>query len=286
MKYSVFYLLVLFLPAILFAQQTEKLNVMTFNIRYDNPDDGVHNWKHRKDAAAELILQLKADVVGTQEVLHHQLEDLSARLPMYAHFGVGRADGKTKGEYSAVFYRNDKYELIKSGTFWLSLYPDSIASVGWDASMERVATWGILKSKTSGAVFAVFNTHFDHRGKEARRESAKLILQKIKEIGAGHPIILTGDFNGIPDLDPIHIIRNDGSLYDASLVADAKKGPSWTFHDFGREAVKNRRQIDYIFVNDDFSVKLYHNVYQTIGSTFHSDHNPVLVHLEYLSNNK
>jgi endonuclease/exonuclease/phosphatase family metal-dependent hydrolase len=286
MKTNFAFLFFCLFPLILFAQKTEQLNVMTFNIRYDNPDDGVHNWKHRKDAAAELILRLKADVVGTQEVLHHQLEDLSARLPMYDHFGVGRADGKTMGEYSAVFYRSDKFDLLDSGTFWLSLYPDSVASVGWDASMERIATWGLLKNKVSGSVFAIFNTHFDHRGKEARRESAKLILQKIKEIGAGHPVILTGDFNGIPDSDPIQIIRNDGLLHDVSLVADAKKGPSWTFHDFGREAEKNRRQIDYIFVNDDFNVKLYHNVYETIGSTFHSDHNPVLVHLEYLSNNK
>lgn len=286
MKYSIFYLLILFLPAILFAQQTEHLSVMTFNIRYDNPDDGVHNWKHRKEAAADLINQLEVDILGTQEVLHHQLEDLAARLPQYAHFGVGRADGKTMGEYSAVFYRSDKYELLDSGTFWLSLYPDSIASVGWDASMERIATWGILKSKTSGAVFAVFNTHFDHRGKEARSESAKLILQMIKKIGAGHPVILTGDFNGSPSSDPIQIIRNDGLLQDASLVAEDKEGPSWTFHDFGREAEKHRRQIDYVFISKEFSVKLYNNIFEAIGSTFHSDHNPVFVHLEINSNNK
>ena len=158
------------------------VRLATFNIRYDNPGDSLNSWKYRKDRVCEFIREKQPDVLGMQEVLHHQLEDLLAGLPDYAYVGVGREDGKTQGEYAPVFYRKDKYDLLDSNTFWLSEHPDSVGKLGWDAACTRVATWAKLKEKSTGKEFLMVNTHFDHVGTEARRNSALLIIDKIKEI--------------------------------------------------------------------------------------------------------
>lgn len=269
-------------PYIICAQNTEKLNIITYNVRYDNPEDGKDNWKYRKDSAAKLIRELNTDILCTQEVLNSQLSDLLGLLPEFSYFGVGRSDGKTKGEYAAVFYRKDKYELVKSGNFWLSTTPDSIASVGWDAALERIVSWGILKNKLSGRQFVVFNTHFDHQGNVARRESAQLLLNKIKDIAGNLPVIVTGDFNGSPESEPIQIIRKTGTLYDASLISESKQGVNWTFHGFGNVPVDKRESIDFVFLSKDFKVKLYNSIYKEIGNTYYSDHNPVFVSIEFI----
>jgi endonuclease/exonuclease/phosphatase family metal-dependent hydrolase len=272
----------LFFPVLLLAQGPDTLRVMSFNVRYDNPGDGPHQWKYRKSAAAALIRDYDADIVGTQEVLHHQLEDLRSQLPNYAHVGVGRADAQQGGEYSAVLYRHDRFALLDQGTFWLSETPERIASVGWDASMERIASWGILEHRVSGRRYAVFNTHFDHRGEQARRESAALLLQKISAIAGDLPVILSGDFNAAPDSAPITLLRAPKSgLLDVSTVPIPRKGPEWTFHDFGRLPLEQRPQIDYIFVSPGFRADQYQVIFEAVGQTFHSDHNPVWVRLSY-----
>lgn len=272
----------LFIPILLFAQNTEKLNIITYNVRYDNPEDGKDNWKYRKDSAAKLIRELNTDILCTQEILNSQLTDLLGLLPEFSYFGVGRSDGKTKGEYAAVFYRKDKYELEKSGNFWLSPNPDSVASVGWDAALERIVSWGVLKNKKSGRQFVVFNTHFDHQGKIARRESAQLLLNKIKEIAGNLPVIVSGDFNGSPESEPIQIIRKSVTLSDASLITESKQGVNWTFHGFGNVPEEDRESIDFVFLSKDFKVKLYNSIYKEIGNTYYSDHNPVFVSLEFI----
>ena len=182
-------------------QPEAKVDVMSFNIRLDHVADSLNNWKYRKDAAAQMIAYYTPDVVGMQEVLKNQLDDLKNRLPQYTALGVGRADGKEKGEYCSLFYKTDRFDLVKSGYFGLSETPDSIGIKGWDAACERIVTWAVLKDKVSGKELAAFNTHFDHIGKVARRESAVLLLAKIREIASDLPVVITGDFNGTVDSD-------------------------------------------------------------------------------------
>lgn len=158
------------------------INVMSFNIRYDNPEDSLDNWKFRKDRAANAVRFYDVDVLGTQEVLHNQLEDLKQRLPEYGVVGVGREDGKEKGEYSALWYKKNRFDLLDSGYFWLSETPEVPGSKGWDGACERIASWAKLKDKTSGKEFFALNTHLDHVGVVARREGISLMLDRVKPI--------------------------------------------------------------------------------------------------------
>ena len=162
--------------------QAQTITWATFNIRYDNPADQSNNWQFRKDTVTRFIQAQDMDIVGMQEVLHNQLEDLLQRLPGYKSIGVGRDDGKTKGEYAPILYKEDRFEVLDSNTFWLSQYPDSIGFIGWDGACTRIATWAKMKDKQSGKIFMAVNTHFDHVGVTARREGALLIIRKIKEI--------------------------------------------------------------------------------------------------------
>lgn len=257
--------------------QSVDLNVMTFNIRLDVASDAQHNWSYRKDAAAALIKDMEIDVVGTQEVLHHQLQDLLERLPGYASIGVGRQDGKTLGEYSAILYKESRFDVEQSGTFWLSDQPDEPGSVGWDAALERIVSWAILKDRNSAISFAVFNTHYDHVGPTARAESSKLLLEQIRQIAGNMPVVLTGDFNGDPGSEPIQLIKESGFLFDAREMAESVNGPDWSFHGFGRTSPEHRRMIDFIFVTEGIKVGRYDNVFEEIGDTFLSDHNPIWV---------
>ena len=154
-------------------QPEAKVEVMSFNIRLDHVADSMNNWKYRKDHAAQMIAYYAPDIIGMQEVVKNQLDDLKERLPQYTALGVGRADGEEKGEYCSLFYKTDRFELLKSGNFGLSETPDSIGKKGWDAACERIVTWAVLKDKVSGREIAAFNTHFDHVGKVARREKCR-----------------------------------------------------------------------------------------------------------------
>ncbi len=258
-----------------------QIKVMTFNIRLDHAGDGEHNWQFRKSEASELINQKQVDIVGTQEVLKNQLDDLLTGCSSYASVGVGRFDGKEAGEYSAILYRRERFEVLESGNFWLSERPDVAGSKGWDAACERVVSWAKFKDLKSGKQFVFLNTHFDHIGVEARKKSALLLLAKAKMIAGELPVILTGDFNGTPDSEPVKLIINSGWLADAGKLARLSTGPQWSFHDFGRLAVEQRPLIDFIFVTDHFEVMSYENIFAQIGNTFHSDHNPILVELQF-----
>ncbi|MEM8889234.1 MAG: endonuclease/exonuclease/phosphatase family protein, partial [Bacteroidota bacterium] len=142
---------------------------MTYNLRYDNPNDGENRWDLRKEFLRDQLKFFEPDVMGIQEGLKHQLDYLDGELSAYSYIGVGRDDGKEKGEYTAIFYKADKLSLIRQSTFWLSESPDEI-SVGWDAALERICTYALFEEKAGGAKFYVFNTHFDHRGEKARRK--------------------------------------------------------------------------------------------------------------------
>ncbi len=157
-----------------------SVRIMSYNIRYDNPDDGINAWGKRKENVASLIRFYQADLIGLQEVLYKQLTYLEQQLAGYGRIGVGRDDGKQQGEFSPIFYAKEKLALLDQGTFWLSDTPDR-PSVGWDASMERIATWGQFRHEASGDTVFFFNTHFDHRGEQAREESARLLRSRIAE---------------------------------------------------------------------------------------------------------
>src|SRR6185436_4361713 len=168
--------------------QSQELNVMTFNIRYNTKNDSLNAWPYRKDNAASQVKFHNVHILGVQEALYDQMMDLSQSLTKYKYTGVGRDDGNTKGEYSAIFYDTTRLKLIESSTFWLSLTPEVPGSKGWDADITRIVTWARFKDKISKKIFFVFNTHFDHIGQEARRESAKLIKQRVKEIAGNNPV--------------------------------------------------------------------------------------------------
>ncbi|MBC7363344.1 MAG: endonuclease/exonuclease/phosphatase family protein [Candidatus Aminicenantes bacterium] len=259
------------------------LKVMTFNLRFDNPEDGKQNWNFRKDRVANLIRSTAADLIGTQEALKNQLDDLLERLPDYNYVGVGRADGQTAGEYSAILYQKKRWQLLKSGNFWLSETPEVPGSRGWDASCERIVTWALLEEKESAYRLALYNTHFDHVGQTARKESALLLLERLKQIAGSLPVILTGDFNATIEAEPIRIILNAGFLRDSRKEAKQVHGPAWSFHGFGRVPEAERPLIDHIFISQPIQVEEYWNIFEASDGVYYSDHNPVLVVLKVKS---
>lgn len=265
------------------VDSSAEFNVMTYNIRYDNPDDSLNNWKYRKERVANSILFYDADILGTQEVLHNQMEDLRESLPGYESIGVGREDGKEKGEYSALFYKKSRFSVIDAGYFWLSETPDVAGSKGWDGACERIASWAKLKDEKSGKNFLALNTHFDHVGQIARRESMNLILSKLAVLADGLPIILMGDFNANPESEVIKQIldtSNENHLIDSRAVSPVVYGPAWSFHAFGRIPYERRSLIDYIFVSKDIDVKAYGVLAETENDEFLSDHAPVMARVE------
>lgn len=259
--------------------QDARLNVMTFNIRMDNKNDGDQQWSNRKDFAANTILFYECDLVGAQEVFHHQLTDLLDRMPGYNYIGVGREDGKTKGEYSPILYKKDRFEVIRSGNFWLSEQPTAVGKKGWDAACERVATWGIFKDKQSGKSFFMLNTHLDHMGTVARREGAKLVLEQAKVLSNNHPIIVTGDFNATMHEEPIEVLTNNKDsryLTSSRMVSPLVYGPEWSFHDWGKIPEQKRTKIDYIFIKGKIGVSRNGILTEKLNNLYVSDHCPMI----------
>lgn len=257
------------------------LNCATFNIRYDNPGDSLNSWQYRKDRVVRFIEEKKLDIVGMQEVLHHQFLDLKAGLPKYDGIGVGRDDGKTAGEYAPLFYRKDKYEVLESNTFWLSEDPEAVGKLGWDAACTRIATWAKFKDKKTGQEFMFVNTHFDHIGTEARRQSALLIIRKIKDIVGSQPAIVTGDFN-VNDRSEAYetLTTNEFVLKDAYKIAEKVSGVSYTFHDFCRIPTKDCEKIDFIFVTPQIRVT-HSEIPQEQPTALLTDHNPQIAEVDF-----
>lgn len=264
-----------------------ETKVMTFNIRYSTLSDSLNSWDNRKASVIQLVLDNEVDILGVQEALHSQVIDLEEGLQGYEWMGVGRDDGIEAGEYSPIFYNARKFSEVGSGYFWLSESPMEAGSKGWDAACARIATWAKLKDNRNGKVIFVLNTHFDHIGEKARRESAKLLLQKVNVYTKKEkfPIIVTGDFNSTSNADAMRILKNSNnpqSLTDARDVAPRTSGPDWTFHGFGKVPVKERPLIDYVFVKNNVSVLDYQVIEGNLDNNrWVSDHCPVLVTVEY-----
>ena len=251
---------------------------MSFNLRYNTPNDGVHAWPLRKELVATTIRFHRAEVIGVQEALHDQMMDLEQMLPEYKWVGVGRDDGKTQGEYAAIFYRHARFELLASGNFWLSEKPEQAGSVGWDAAITRLVTWAKLRDGGSGKTFFHFNTHFDHMGQQAREESAKLLRARITAIAGTEAVVLTGDFNAT-EASPVYKILVEAApplrmLKNARALSTLPHhGPDWTFHGFGKTT--ERTTIDFIFVSEGMRVLRHAALFEYGEERYPSDHLPV-----------
>jgi len=288
MKFLRFFLtLLIFIPILNSCTRSDHLmKIMSFNIRYDNPADSLNSWAHRRDMIVILINTHKPDVIGTQEALYHQIEYLEQNLPEYNWIGVGRDDGHRGGEFTAIFYNKDRLKILTDSSFWLSPTPPE-PGPGWDASLNRTVTWAKFRDSFSGRQFFLFNTHFDHEGEIARIESARLLLRKMTETFGNLPIILTGDFNSVPESEPYQVLTSTKEetltrkLFDSRLISQkTPAGPIGTFTGFDLEA-DPKQPIDYIFVSNKINVANYAVLADKFEGRFPSDHFPVLIKIAF-----
>ena len=261
-----------------FSQQENlRLRVATYNLRMDTKADSLNAWQYRKDNVKALIRYHDLDIFGTQEGYLHQLQGI-CELPEYTYFGAGRDDGKDAGEHSAILYKKERFEILKSGNFWLSETPD-VPGKGWDATCcNRICSWAEFKEKKTGKTFFFFNVHFDHQGKIARIESGKLMVKKIQEIAGNNPVICTGDFNSTPETDQIQRLSN--FLHNSRTVTQLPPyGPEGTFTNRFANPIEDQ-PIDYIFVSDGIKVLKYASATDNDGRFYPSDHLPVIADIE------
>lgn len=267
--------------------QENAFRVMTFNIRYDNAGDGENRWDNRKEIVRDVILYHNPGIIGMQEALHHQVKYTDSVLSDYKWFGVGRNDGKYKGEFTPVLYDTTRFKLIKENTFWLSETPQIIGSIGWDAAFPRIVTWGYFYDRITQKSFYLFNTHFDHQGTIARLKSAKLLIQKISEFTENKswiPVIVMGDFNSLKKSGPYQHLthwNNPVKLSDTQLADSVLSlGPDYTFNGFTDEK-QNGMIIDYIFVNQVLNVHQHHIINDKKSGRYPSDHFPVVTEISF-----
>jgi len=239
------------------TMQAQSYVFATYNVRNANRGDSIagNGWGQRYPYIALQIQFNGFDIFGTQEAKHHQLEDLKKAMPKYDYIGIGRDDGKLAGEFSAIFYRTDKFEVLEHGDFWLST-ETTFPNKGWDAALPRICTWGKFRDKRTGFTFLFYNLHMDHVGVKARAESAKLILKKMKEFPTELPAILTGDFNVDQNNESYTLLDQSGIMRDSYQIADLRYAPNGTFNGFHPDR-KTDSRIDHLFVTKEFSVQRY-----------------------------
>ena len=252
--------------------------IVSYNIRYDNNWDIENSWEIRRSNIIQMLFKYSPSIIGIQEGLLNQVQYIDSSLINYDYVGVGRDDGKEKGEFCAIYFDTTRYVLLKNSTFWLSETPDTI-SVGWDAALERICTYGLFKDRITKKDFWIFNTHFDHMGIIAREKSSGLILKRIKKINRQSlPVILMGDFNSIPNSPPVKEIVTE--LSDALQISTEKlHGPGGTFNGFNEDLPIEKR-IDYIFTKN-LKVLSYTHVNDRLENNRHiSDHLPVMIKIK------
>ena len=264
---------------VLFATATfaQTITVGSFNVRYDNPRDSGNLWSSRLPRVAALIDFHEFDIVGTQEGLQHQLDGLQDLLPGYTYYGIGRDDGAFKGEHSAIFIKKDAFTIVDKGDFWLSETPTK-PGFGWDARINRICSWVLLQHNVTNKKMYCFNVHYDHQAMVARKESSKLILEKIKTIAGNTPVILTGDFNGDHSSEWYQLIANSGTLLDTYKWVAVPYKPNGTFQGFGPN-LNPDQVIDHIFTSSHFTVSRWGVLTESYNGKFPSDHFPVLTRI-------
>ena len=280
MKTLVF-IICFFVISISFSQET-SISLMTYNIRYDNPSDGENAWSNRKDELVGLIKFYNPSIFGTQEGLPHQVAYINFAMPNFSFIGEGR-DGIGKGEYSAIFYQRNRFEVLDTDTFWLSLTPDQ-PSKNWDALLPRICTYALFKEKETGILFWVFNTHFDHIGQQSRLQSADLILKKINSVNTeNYPVFFMGDLNSEPSNEVISKLNS--SLIDTfDVTVSSPFGPRGTFNGFKFHKSVTRK-IDYIFISNSSQISV--NKHATLSNSkdlkYPSDHLPIYIEVDLYS---
>ena len=254
------------------------LKVMTFNIRYGSADDGENSWPARKSLVFEVIRKNNPDLLGLQEALNFQINEILDELPGYSYIGVGRDNGKSKGEHTAILYVKDRFIVDTTETFWFSETPYVTGSITWEGSLPRICTWGLLYDKFCNTPLYVYNVHLDHQSQVSREKSAERIIQKIESGQKNVPIVLTGDFNCGENNPAIQKILSYG-LIDSYRNLNAKNDFEGTFNGFMGD--KTGDKIDYIFVNDNFKINESRIDYTKSNGKYPSDHFPVTAILNY-----
>lgn len=270
----------LFILPVSVSAQVWNIPVMSYNIRYNNPEDGIYSWASRKTMVEAMLKMQTPGIVGFQEVLKGQVNDLAIILKPFAWVGVGRDDGKDAGEFAPIFYDPVRFTLKNSGTFWLSETPEVPGSKSWNAACPRIVTWAKLRDTESGKILFVFNTHFDHISEKARNESALLLLSAIGQIAGKHWVIVTGDFNGTRISEMYRILTStppDKALLNTARISrDEPQGPDYTFIGFPF-APEPGNTIDFIFSRSGKGVVVKEHAVVTYntGGKYPSDHLPV-----------
>lgn len=265
--------LLFFIPTL---SEAQSLKMMTYNLRLNIASDGVNAWPNRKEKVISLIKKSNPDAFGVQEALHDQMQDVVKALPEYAYVGVGRDDGREKGEYTAIFYKKDRLKVLKSSSFWLSETPEVPGSIGWDAAITRMATWAQVEDVQTKKTFLMATTHFDHMGKVARVKSAEALSAWISKVGVEQkiPVILCGDFNFQPTEEPYTKLV----AKQAPLLLDARpaQNNSGTFCGFAKGKM-DCLIIDYVFHTEEWVVNSFEVLGENDGTYYPSDHLPVVV---------
>jgi endonuclease/exonuclease/phosphatase family metal-dependent hydrolase len=261
------------------SRESDELKVITFNIRYDNTADGVNAWPKRAGQVASFLNEEKPDFFGLQEALLRQYNYLDSALSGYGSIAVGRSDGAQGGEMNPVFYREDRFDLVRTNTFWLSETPEVPGSKAWGSSLPRIVTWAELADRRSGEHIYYFNTHFAHDSDSARVKSSSLLLSEAERISGGSKFVITGDFNQYPDSKGYLLLTQkdnpDPLLKDSYLVSETiPYGPKYTFNGFTDTPGAGR--IDYIFVKNGMRVLEHRTIFRKDKGVFISDHWPVV----------
>lgn len=259
------------------SRYPNTIDIMSFNLRYDNSKDGQHIWGNRKTACINMLKEIQPSIFGIQEGLYHQINEVKKNLPQYNDVGVGREDGSKKGEFASIFYLKSKFILINKGWFWLNSTPD-LPLIGWDASAKRIVTWVKLKDLKTNKTILVFNTHFDHKGKLARKESAQLLINKINSLAIRKDIVfITGDFNGQISQSMFKPIKEQfKNAKRHSLQSKGKK----SYNAFGAWCGLRNTNIDFIFYRNAYSTQ-YKTIDKNYGVSFISDHYPIWAEFKY-----
>ncbi|WP_106790805.1 endonuclease/exonuclease/phosphatase family protein [Aquimarina sp. Aq78] len=269
--------LIVLLTLVTLSLNAQK-SVMSYNIRYNNPNDNENWWENRKQEVVQMIQYYSPDILGIQEGLNDQVKYVDTMLTNYSFVGVGRGDGHQAGEYAALFFNINTIELIETKTFWLSEKTDTV-SIGWDASMERIVTYGQFRDKSTRDTIHVFNCHYDHLGEIARENSSKLVLRLIKKMKIENErIAVIGDLNCLPNTRPIQILKTKlEDSFESSKTSPY--GPIGTFNGFNSEK-KIISRIDYILIKN-IVVNSYSNIDdRRRNNLLLSDHLPVFIRIE------
>jgi len=256
----------------------DRIKVMTLNVRMDTPYDSINAWPNRAEMVCDFLKDEKPDLLGMQEVLLHQYEALDSALEDYISIGVGRSDGAKSGEMNPIFFRKDRFDLVRTITFWLSETPDTPGSQAWGANLPRIVTWAELVDRNSCEHLFFFNTHFAHDSDSARVMSSKMLLNKVDTIASGFPFIITGDFNMLPTSKGYAILTGPAEsvplLEDSYIISEKRPyGPEYTFNSFSDIGGSGR--IDYIFIKEGMKVLDHRTTIKKERGVYISDHWPV-----------